>query len=125
MASEKLDLDALEALAQKATPGPWKPMVLWQDGAWPVGPYSRNEATAKADAALISALRNALPALLALARRAEKAEAERDAAVAVLREVEWAIEGHRYDCCPRCHGEREYGGHRADCALAAAMAGGT
>lgn len=58
-----VDLEALERLAEAATRGPWRPGVLWSDGAYPVGPYSRHESAAKADAAFIAASREAVPAL--------------------------------------------------------------
>lgn len=53
----------------------------------------------------------------------DQLEADRDATRAALRQVEWKEEDrHIYPACPSC-GRPTYasGGHRADCALAAAL----
>jgi len=92
MEENKLDLDALEALEKKATPGPWE--GPWGDthtvaafegehredsltddprgDAFPVA-----QETSPEDAALIAALRNAFPELIRLARIGQAAEAEK------------------------------------------------
>lgn len=97
------DIDTIlanvEGHDKSATPGPWRKGVLWHDGAYPVGPYTRNEDQSTADAALIAYYRTAAPALaaevrrlqgevdslrtLAAAARAQGAEEEREA---ILRE---------------------------------------
>ena len=59
-------------LSEAATPAErWKGAVYWSDGAFPVGPYTRDEAQAKADAALIAAYRAAVPRLIADVERLE------------------------------------------------------
>ena len=92
---DPLDLDELERLHKAATPEPWKPNE-WsgEDGGWvAVGPHhepsdipmedwgdnddepgERLHKLAKADSALLVALRAAFPELLARARRLEAAE---------------------------------------------------
>lgn len=78
------DLDALERLLEAATPGPWKVcpderdddvpedermlLVCCGPGDEHAGPVCTDPLT-EADARLIAAARNALPALLATARR--------------------------------------------------------
>lgn len=62
-------LDALAALDQAATPGPWRAA----SGSVETIVMSETVATMRlddADAALIAAMRNALPALIAAAREA-------------------------------------------------------
>lgn len=68
----------------------------------------------------------------ALCAKCDKAEAERDAARAVLRRLEWsgstpADFGGYWDACPICEipDQTDYGGHAPDCALAAAIAPST
>jgi len=74
-----MDLDALEALEQAATPGPWRVEPFDDDPrelaiCGPVGVKGAIVATdvplLPADAALIAAVRNVLPALIAAARAA-------------------------------------------------------
>lgn len=51
------------------------------------------------------------------------AQAERDAAIALLREVEWIVLGYGYSgICPRCS-RLKVNGHAADCRLAALIGG--
>ena len=83
-----IDLDELERLHEAATPGPWasegacivagpvgaRMLILYDEG----GP-SRD------DSALIAAVRNALPELLRLARRARRLEEAAREAEAILR----------------------------------------
>ena len=64
-----VDIPALDAVVRDATPGPWHGGVIWQDGAYAFGTYTRNERQAKADARAIVALRNAWPAVSAELRR--------------------------------------------------------
>ena len=86
------ELDALKALAEAATPGPWLPCtdthegVLWE--AWGCTPTvtARTELqadmAAQADAAFIAAARAAVPALIAEVERLQAAwGAEHDAAI--------------------------------------------
>jgi hypothetical protein len=89
-----LDLDKLEALLAKATPGPWTPVwremcllihtpgrerhaitVNWGDTPANIPNYGTKEQSTT-DARLIAAAINALPDLLAMARRTEAAEAK-------------------------------------------------
>lgn len=81
------DIDAIIANVlghdRGATPGPWRKGVLWHDGAYPVGPYTRNEQQANADAALIAYYRTAAPALAAEVERL-RAEVERDKCAAIV-----------------------------------------
>lgn len=81
------DLTDLEALAQSATPGPWKRAVV--DGMGFAVHRGEHDTIAlyadRADAAFIAAARAAVPALIA---RVRKAEAERDEARAALARVE-------------------------------------
>jgi hypothetical protein len=74
------DIDTIIATVlghdKSATPGPWRNGVLWHDGAYPVGPYTRNEPQANADAALIAYYRTAAPLLAAEVERL-RAEVER------------------------------------------------
>lgn len=71
-----IDLDALEALAEAATPGSWS-CVATHDGLYVI--QARGGGT-EADAAFIAAARTAVPALIkafeAAVARAEAAEAE-------------------------------------------------
>lgn len=60
--------------------------------------------------------------LTAATKRADDAERERDAALAVLRDVEWAGSPYFGDHpCPRC---RLSSAHHPSCALAACLNGG-
>jgi hypothetical protein len=86
-----LDFDSLERLLAEATPGPWTHYLSGGGGmdpwhsikggreAGPQNPVSgqRGE-TSAADAELIVALHAAAPSLIALAKRAQEAEAVRD-----------------------------------------------
>lgn len=134
MADAPIDLDALEALIAAATERPWEcsrePVPYHgseEDRLWDLGPRGSGEdgfatlsSDAGANARLIVAAVNALPALLA---RLRAAEAERDvlrkvaeAARAFMaveglwtkREERWA-EGERLraalDACPKAGGE--------------------
>ena len=118
-----MDIDALEALEQAATPGPWETagprcddIIRW-DGEHDGWNVARCDETA--DAALIVALRDAAPDLIAAARRADAAEAQ----VAVLwAEFAWirALPVVRDDDgdCAFCWGPSADGcdgGHRPDC----------
>lgn len=87
------DLDQLEALLAKATPGEWDVApyytgtgpdevcrgMLVVDDDWPIGIISENDPplgdTLSDDLDLIAALRNAAPDLIAKARRVEALEA--------------------------------------------------
>ncbi len=60
------DLDALQALLDKATPGPWDDC-----GAWVTPSHRKFTESRDENAALIVALRNAAPALLAYVRELE------------------------------------------------------
>lgn len=95
-----LDLDKLEALDKAATPGPWRTSmsgysIKSDDENLPIvacvhGGMDASDAqleTFQDNAALISAMRNALPALLQAAR-------ERDEAVRLLR---WWNDGSSID----------------------------
>lgn len=77
-------LGRLETLHQEATPGPWWPVMNDLIGGWQVATidlpaseidYRENASLAdfanEKDAALIAEMRNALPALLAVARAAQ------------------------------------------------------
>jgi hypothetical protein len=76
---------------KSATPGPWRNGVLWHDGAYPVGPYTRNEPQANADAALIAYYRTAAPLLAAEVERlwAEVAAATDHVRALVAAMAEW------------------------------------
>ena len=67
------DLDALQALLDKATPGPWDDC-----GAWVTPSHRKFTESRDENAALIVAAVNALPALLAYVRELEQ---ERDEAL--------------------------------------------
>lgn len=83
-----LDLDAMEALLEKATPGPWEarerqPMYRWKhatvftcDGRFVAEMDHSHSGSDVSNAALIVALRNAAGELIALARRTQQAERE-------------------------------------------------
>ena len=97
MSDSTIDLDKLERLEREATPGPWEPET-WcgeYDPGWcgvgPLclpsgeedpdddGPESPCATRAATDAALIAALRNAAPAMIAELRAARECIAELDA----------------------------------------------
>lgn len=115
-----VDLSALERVLGEATPLPWQAqtpdevdvfvpiigVILNEDGTpletptnglvggatlFPTEIDAEDYTRAQANAALIVAAVNALPDLLALARRAEKAEEERDATLAALRPFTRAV----------------------------------
>ena len=71
-----IDLDALEALEKKATPGPW---IAGGNGACGYG-WLKNDilrgqyAKQPADYALVANARNALPELIRLARIGQRVE---------------------------------------------------
>jgi hypothetical protein len=78
-------LDTLEALERAATPGPWAEVAesgdWWVEGAEGIGVCESNEAwNHQGDVNLMVAARNALPALLRLARAVRE---ERAAALAM------------------------------------------
>ena len=98
-----LDLEELERLEREATPGKWQdgtatccPDMGWVDGPRGKGRVcptheggKRTHTLDAADAALIAAARNALPALLA---RVRELEAERDRYAKLHSEAEAQIE---------------------------------
>lgn len=83
---EVIDLDELQRLHEAATPGTWEArehlvlLPLWNrkypDGQLRICPSLtyEHQSVEKPNAALIAAARNALPALLRLARRARRLE---------------------------------------------------
>ena len=77
MTAPRLDLAELRRLHEEATPGPWESSIAGIEGDNYVagtGPWHRvtfNECASQYDAALIAAMRNALPALLSIAEAAE------------------------------------------------------
>jgi hypothetical protein len=86
------DLDALEALVAQMTPGPWHDDF---DGV-PTAHFWM----CVDDRVAVCALRNAAPALLAMARRAVEAEPERDGHAEPKRVVT-AWEWYGYGCARR------------------------
>lgn len=126
MAGE-LDLDALAALEQAATPGPWdyetellSPDVditgfHWRPYGHTYSPeWGGDSPQAAADGALIAAARNALPRLLALARAGERLEA-------LWRKHGGSLDAEAQDwLCPECCAVEP--DHTATCPLAAALA---
>ena len=71
-------LDALTALDQAATPGPWEadPVVVRGNGGRNAVCDTRGSQVPTHNAALIAAMRNALPALIAAARERDELQAE-------------------------------------------------
>lgn len=76
-------IDELERLHQAATPGPWElkeNSAQGKDEAWcywhKIGPVELTGIGPDSNSAMLLAVRNALPALLSLARRAKQQEAE-------------------------------------------------
>ena len=102
--AERLDLDALEAKVAAMTRGEWEAGRNGDNGrtyyVWVTNPKGRLEPSCqistrvlgKVNAEGIAALRNAAPALIAQARRAEAAERERDEAWAKIKKVADAME---------------------------------
>lgn len=105
MTADRLDLDALKALEAAATEGPWETnqaadeeSTTWIEHA--LGDVLNHDERGhghmrenfawmrRADAALIVALRNAAPALIAAALRAEQAKSNRDTFRAAFEQVE-------------------------------------
>jgi hypothetical protein len=157
--------DQLEALAAKATPGPWEADTIGNEGEYGSGPDTHSgfkspvmldpsgkalfdavngdlievheeydedgcyawDEPGRCNFALIAALRNNLPAIIA-ALRAEQALAERDAEIVRLRELlEWYAEqfcelGTSHECCGRlssddcsgCKARQALGGNDAN-----------
>jgi len=92
------------------------------------GPASDEErdgwqSMARADRILTEAARRAIeaiPKIDRLTRDLAEARAERDAARAVLRGVQWVSRASSLETCPVCL-RAAVGGHASDCALAAAL----
>ena len=104
-----LDIDALEALLAKATPGPWRadpkrlimngqqgPIMsyLAGSGAEPEGMKVSLASERVADHKLVAALRNAAPALLKAARQEEKMRA----ALVAAKMTHYTCEDPWYSC---------------------------
>lgn len=72
--------------------------------------------------ALQACVRDLTAQLADATKRADDAERERDAALAVLRDVQWSSNAGYNGSCPCCYNE-EAASHRANCALAACLKG--
>ena len=107
------DLSALRALAEAATPGPWRseqfgrtPPLIFADVASDAGDIACD--LSLDDAALIVALRNAAPSLLAhVAAQAERIEALEGALKGLLADAgrfHYAPARHPVDSCLLCQG---------------------
>lgn len=116
-------IEELKALEIEATPGPWSESALYSllrygrkgSGAWDDALEMANwteKLPDEDDAALIVAMRNALPELLELETRAEKAEAERDWLALQLQRI--------HNGCATRAAEAEWWLKRAECEAAKA-----
>lgn len=92
------DLDALQALLDKATPGPWDDC-----GAWVTPSHRKFTESRDENAALIVALRNAAPALLAYVRELElEIDAGKGAYAKLFRDTHAAALAMRERCAQAC-----------------------
>lgn len=111
-----VDLQAIDERAAAATPlERWRSGVLWHDGAYPTGPYTRNEAQATAGSRFIQHAREDVPVLVSLVQRLQ-----RD----MQGSIEYGIDAvtrttqAKYDALLSTL--REHGAHTAECLATAA-----